>query len=56
MIKGIGKAKMHGAGEPRNRKHTVAANHHSKKHSTIKVHKTGGKKHHKKGAHKTILA
>ena len=49
MISGRGKVKMHGTGEPRNRKHTVAANHHSKSHSTIHVHKGGkGKKHSKK--------
>jgi len=49
MISGIGKAKIHKETAPRNRKHTVAANHHNKKHSTIHVHKGGkGKAHSKK--------
>ena len=49
MISGKGKAKIHGTTEPRNRKHTVAANHHVKGHSTIHVHKGGkGKKHSKR--------
>lgn len=48
-------AKIHNKVEPRNARHTVKTDHHNKKHSTIHVHKTGGKKHHKKGGHKTIL-
>lgn len=49
MISGHGKAKIHKGAAPRNAKHTVAANHHNKKHSTIHVHKGGkGKKHSKK--------
>ena len=44
MISGRGKAKIHSTTESRNRKHTVAANHHVKGHSTIHVHKGGGKK------------
>ena len=44
MISGKGKVKIHAAAAPRNRKHTVAANHHVKGHSTIHVHKGGGKK------------
>jgi hypothetical protein len=49
MINGIGKAKIHKVNESRNRKHTVAANHHVKGHSTIHVHKGGkGKKHSKR--------
>ena len=56
MISGKGKAKIHGTTEPRNRKHTVAANHHVKGHSTIHVHKGGkGKGRGKKASHKTIL-
>jgi len=52
---GHGKAKMSGVA-PRNRKHTVAANHHNKKHSTIHVHKGGAGKRSGKGrSHKTIL-
>jgi hypothetical protein len=54
MIKGIGKAKIHKETAPRNRKHTVAANHHVKGHSTIHVHKTGGSKR-KSASKKTIL-
>lgn len=47
--------KIHNRVDPRNAKHTVSTNHHNKKHSTIHVHKTGGKKRHKSGGHKTIL-
>ena len=53
MIKGIGKAKIHKEAAIGNRKHTVAANHHNAKHSTIHVHKMGGSK--RKGSKKTIL-
>jgi hypothetical protein len=56
MHRGLGKAKIHKASEPRNAKHTVAANHHVKGHSTIHVHKGGkGKGRGKKASHKTIL-
>jgi hypothetical protein len=56
MHRGLGKAKIHKASAPRNAKHTVAANHHVKGHSTIHVHKGGkGKGRGKKASHKTIL-
>jgi hypothetical protein len=46
-------AKIHKEAEPRNRKHTVKTDMHKKGHTTIKVHKTGGRKKH--GSKKTIL-
>jgi hypothetical protein len=47
--------KIHAKTEARNRKHTVAANHHNKKHSTIHVHKGGAGSKKGKAGKRTIL-